>query len=511
MQDTENPQHRAILRRIAHLAMLERGLAPDFPLEALVELEDLKPPSTALPAPQGESGGAKDLRELPWCSIDDDESRDLDQLTAASALPDGGIRILVAVADVDVLVKKGMALDGHAKENTTSVYTVAEVFPMLPEDLSTDLTSLNPDSDRFSIVIDMSLDADGTLLGSEPYRAIVRNRAKLSYRGVGAWLEAGASGPAAGPNRGTGSGGGVEDSLRLQDRMAVALKSLRIKGGAIDLETLRARPVFVGNELKDMLAEKGNRAKDIIAELMIAANGVVARYLASKGVPSLRRVVRVPKRWDRIAQLAAERGCELPARPDSCALERFLAQARSADPLGFPDLSLSVVKLLGRGEYVAQLPGALNGGHFGLAVKDYAHATAPNRRYPDLIDQRLLKAALAGLPSPYGMRELEEAALHCTEKEDAANKVERQVDKSAAALLLRDRIGETFEAVVTGASEKGTYVRILSPMAEGRLEIDFAGMDVGQKLRVELLSADVERGYLDFKKAPEGRKLGHGS
>jgi exoribonuclease R len=258
-----------------------------------------------------------------------------------------------------------------------------------------------------------------------------------------------------------------------------------------------------------MRAEKGNRAKDIIAELMIAANGVVARYLASSGVPSLRRVVRVPKRWDRIAQLAAERGRSLPARPDSSALERFLAQARSADPLGFPDLSLSVVKLLGRGEYVAQLPGALTGGHFGLAVKDYAHATAPNRRYPDLIDQRLLKAALAGRPSPYGMRELEEAALHCTEKEDAANKVERQVDKSAAALLLHDRIGETFDAVVTGASEKGTYVRILSPMAEGRLEIDFAGMDVGQRLRVELLRADVERGYLDFKKTSEGRNLGH--
>jgi exoribonuclease-2 len=270
--------------------------------------------------------------------------------------------------------------------------------------------------------------------------------------------------------------------------------------GALDLETIEARPVFDGDKLKDLEADKRNRAKDLIEDFMIAANGVAARYLASKKYPSLRRVVRTPKRWGRIVELAAERGSTLPKEPDSKALDQFLVSAKAADPLRFPDLSLSVIKLMGAGEYVAELPGGGVGGHFGLAVKDYAHSTAPNRRYPDLITQRLLKAAMARHTRPYENDELEALAKHCTEEEDAAKKVERQVTKSAAAIVLESRIGEQFDAVVTGASDKGTWVRLLNPPIEGRLEIGFEGVDVGHKLRVQLVRTDVERGYIDFKK-----------
>jgi len=492
MQDIENSQNRSILQRIARRAMIDRGLVPDFPPAALAELEGLR--EGAIDA------AAKDLRSLPWCSIDNDDSRDLDQLTVAEALPGSSARILVAIADVDALVKKGSALDEHARANTTSVYTVAETFSMLPERLSTDLSSLSPDEDRQAVVVEMVFAADGSRQSSGTYRASVRNRAKLTYMGVGDWLESAGALP-----QGIGAVAGMEESLRLQDRVAVALKDRRHRDGALDLETLEARPVFAGNELMALEIETGNRAKDIIAEFMIAANGIVARFLTSKGAPSLRRVVRVPKRWDRIVALAAERGGSLPTDPNSSALEKFLLAARAADPVGFPDLSLSVIKLLGRGEYVVQIPGAASVGHFGLAVKDYAHSTAPNRRYPDLVAQRLLKAALAGSASPYAEAELQDIARRCTEEEDAANKVERRVQKSAAALLLESRVGESFDAIVTGASDKGTWVRILSPSVEGKLESGFEGLDVGDALRVELLRADVERGFVDFKRAAEGK------
>ena len=410
-------------------------------------------------------------------------------------MPSGAVKILVAIADVDAIVKKQSALDDHARQNTTSVYTVAETFPMLPEKLSTDLTSLNYESDRLAVVIEMVFAADGSLQGSDLYGATVRNRAKLAYNSVAGWLEGNGPMP-----QGIGTVGGLDENLRLQDRVAQKLKTVRHAHGALDLETIEARPVFVGDELKDLETDQQNRAKDLIADFMIAANGVAARYLASKKFPSLRRVVRTPKRWDRIIELAAERGSTLPKEPDSKALEQFLVSAKAADPLGFPDLSLSVIKLLGSGEYVVQLPGDSAAGHFGLAVKDYAHSTAPNRRYPDLITQRLLKAAMAGGPLPYDNDELEALAQHCTEEEDAAKKVERQVRKSAAAMLLESRIGEQFDAIVTGASDKGTWVRILHPPIEGRLEHGFEGVDVGHRLRVQLIRTDVERGYIDFKR-----------
>ncbi len=489
MTKADEGQHRAILQRIAHRVMLERGLAPDFPPPALAELDAVQGAATRADA------ATRDLRDLLWCSIDNDDSRDLDQLTVAEALPGGAVKALVAVADVDALVKKGSALDDHARQNTTSVYTAAEIFSMLPERLSTDLTSLNDDADRLAVVVEMVIAADGSLQGSDVYRATVRNRAKLAYNSVARWLEGAGPMPPA-----IGAVAGLEDNLRLQDRVAQALKGLRHTHGALDLETIEARPVFEGDELKDLEVDQSNRAKDLIADFMIAANGVAARYLAARNAPSLRRVVRTPKRWERIVELAAEHGSKLPAEPDSKALAQFLTAARAADPDHFPDLSLSIIKLLGPGEYVVQRPGGAAPGHFGLAVKDYAHSTAPNRRFPDLITQRLLKAALAAAPSPYADAELEDLAKHCTEAEDAAKKVERQVEKSAAAMLLESRIGEQFDALVTGASEKGTWVRILRPPVEGRLSSGLAGVDVGQRLRVQLVHTDVERGFIDFKR-----------
>jgi len=487
MTNTDDRQHRSILQRIAHRAMLEKGLIPNFPVRALAELDGIIGPATRT------EESTRDLRNLLWCSIDNDDSLDLDQITVAEAMPGGAAKVLVAIADVDAVVKKRSALDDHARQNTTSVYTVAETFPMLPEKLSTDLTSLNYESDRLAVVIEMVLAGDGSLQRSDIYRATVRNRAKLAYNSVAAWIEANGPMP-----EGIGAVKGLDENLRLQDRVARQLKALRHLHGALDLETIEARPVFDGDEIKDLEADTRNRAKEIIEDFMIAVNGVTARYLASKKFTSLRRVVRKPKRWERIIELAAERGATLPREPDAKALEQFLVSAKAADPLLFPDLSLSVIKLLGSGEYVVQLPGGSVAGHFGLAVKDYAHSTAPNRRYPDLITQRLLKAAMAGRVQPYENDELAALAKHCTEEEDAAKKVERQVTKSAAAMLLESRIGEQFDAIVTGAADKGTWVRLVHPPIEGRLESGFEGMDVGQGLRVQLVRTNVERGYIDF-------------
>jgi len=469
--------------------MLEHGLLPDFSAPAMAELEKLTT------APAGPDHGVRELVDMAWCSIDNDDSRDLDQLTVAEALPGNQVKVLVAVADVDALVKNGSAIDEHARHNTTSVYTAAKIFPMLPEELSTNLTSLNPDAERPSIVIEMVIGADGSLQDSAVYRARVRNHAKLAYDSVAAWLDG--KGPR--PEQITAAKG-VEANLHLQDRVAQSMKNFRHEHGALSLETIEAKPIFDGDAIRDLHVEERNRAKDLIEDFMIAANGVTARFLASKNFPSIRRVVQTPKRWDRIVEIAAEHNFNLPRNPDSKALEDFLTQSKSADPLRFPDLSLSVIKLMGPGEYIAELPGENAPGHFGLAVKDYAHSTAPNRRYADLITQRLLKAAIAGEPSPYSKGELDALATRCTEEENAVNKVERQVGKSAAALLLESRIGEQFDAIVTGASEKGTWVRLLTVPVEGRLFSGFEGVDVGNRLRVQLVSTNVERGFIDFKR-----------
>ena len=405
------------------------------------------------------------------------------------------VKILVAVADVDAIVKKGSAIDEHARHNTTSVYTAGSIFPMLPEKLSTDLTSLNFNEDRLAIVVEMVIGADGSLMDSDIYMASVRNHAKLAYNSVAAWLEGNGSLPEA-----VAAVKGLEENLRLQDKAAQSMKNLRHVHGALSFETVEARPVFDGDEIRDLEVEKKNRAKDIIEDFMIGANGVTARYLSSKKFPSIRRVVRTPKRWERIVELADEHGSKLPNAPDSKALEDFLTKTKAADPVGFPDLSLAVIKLMGAGEYIAELPGDTAPGHFGLAVRDYTHSTAPNRRYTDLITQRLLKSAIGESSLPYSNDELEALAKHCTEEEDSANKVERQVRKSAAAMLLEHRIGEQFDAIITGAAEKGTWARLLHPPVEGRLVHGFEGMDVGRRIRVQLIHTDVEQGFIDFKK-----------
>ena len=469
--------------------MIERGLLPDFSPEALSELATMRVPAAA----KGDQ--VRDLTNLLWASIDNDDSRDLDQLTVAEVMPGDKAKILVAVADVDSLVKDGSAIDQHARHNTTSVYTAAEIFPMLPENLSTNLTSLNFNEIRMSVVVEIVIGADGSLLSSDIYRAKVRNQAQLAYNSVAAWLDGSGAAPEA-----LTSVMGLGENLRLQDKVAQSLKNLRHAHGALSLETIEAKPIFDGDTIRELAEEKKNRAKDIIEDFMIAANSATAQYLAARQFPSLRRVVRTPKRWDRIVEIARANGFDLPSTADSKALEKFLTKEKASDPVRFPDLSLSVIKLMGAGEYVAELLGYAAPGHFGLAVRDYTHSTAPNRRYPDLITQRLLKAAMVGSSVPYSSDELESLAMHCTEAEDAANKVERQVTKSAAAMLLESRIGERFDALVTGTGPKGTWVRLLSPPVEGRLEQTSGSADVGDRIRVQLMHVDVERGYIDFEK-----------
>jgi VacB/RNase II family 3'-5' exoribonuclease len=482
-----NRQH---LQTIAVQAMRERGLEPDIPQDALAQAAALKGTATTTEEP------VRDLRARLWCSIDNDDSRDLDQLSVAEALPGGDVKLLVAVADVDASVAKGSPVDRHAAKNTTSVYTPAVIFPMLPERLSTDLTSLNDGQDRLSVVIEFVVSPDGVLKTSDVYGAVVHNKAKLAYHGVGAWLVGGGALPPA-----AAAVAGMDEQLRIQDRAAQALDKVRAEHGALGFQTIEVENVFEGDTLHEVREKEHSRAMALIANLMIAANGVTARFLDKKGFPSLRRVVKSPERWDRIRALAEQLGDALPPAADSIALAAFLDRRKAADPATFPDLSTSVIRLLGRGEYVVDPPGAEPPGHFGLAVRDYSHSTAPNRRFPDLVTQRLVKAALASHPSPYGLEELEQIATQCTKQEDAANKVERQVRKSAAAMVVQSRVGDTFDAIVTGASNKGTFVRVKTPPIEGKLLGSHPGLDVGDRLRVRLSGVNIDRGFIDFRSA----------
>jgi exoribonuclease-2 len=481
---------RERLQAIAIRAMRGRGLEPDFPSDALAEAAALRT------APQSTDEPLRDLRSLLWCSIDNDDSRDLDQLSVAQPLPTGDVKILVAIADVDATVRRGSAIDRHAAQNTTSVYTPAIVFPMLPEKLSTDLTSLADQQERIAIAIEFVVASDGTTNSPDVYGARVKNYAKLAYRGVGAWLEGSGPLPAA-----AAAVHGMDEQLRIQDRAAQALNRVRHQHGALEFAREDIDHVFDGDTLTEVHAEPPNRARDLIENLMIAANGVVARFLDTRGFPSLRRVVRSPERWDRLRDLAETYNDKLPDAADAAALAGFLARRKSAAPDEFAELSHRVIKMIGSGEYVVDPPGGEPPGHFGLAVRDYTHSTAPNRRYPDLITQRLLKATLAGRPSPYALDELDRLAAHCTEQEDNANKVERQVSKSAAALVVQSSIGQFFDAIVSGATPKGTFVRVLRPPIEGMLVSGARGLDVGDRLRVRLSNVDVERGFIDFSRA----------
>jgi VacB/RNase II family 3'-5' exoribonuclease len=491
--DQSTAPNKGRLAGIASKAMKDRGLLPDFSAAVVAELATV---AQAAAAPLQPGADIRDLRSLPWASIDNDDSRDLDQLSVSGRAASGATTILVAVADVDALVKRGSAIDEHAATNTTSVYTAGGIFPMLPEQLSTDLTSLGENQDRLAIVIEMTVGEDGAVQESAVYRALVRNHAKLAYNALAVWLEGGAMPPhlqallPAVP--------ALEEQLRTQDRIAQAMRKLRHQQGALRLQTTEAQAVFDGGELVDLEADQPNRAKELIEEFMVAANGVVARFFAARKFSSLRRVLRSPERWARIVQLAQALGERLPAAPDSRALDLFLMKRREASRATFPDLSLSVVKLLGRGEYAVEVPGQAAEGHFALAVHDYTHSTAPNRRFPDLVTQRMIKAALAGTAPPYSDDELREVALHCTTEETNVAKVERQVGKSAAALLLIGRAGQQFDAMVTGVSDKGTWVRISHPATEGMLVKGSKGLDVGDRVKVVLLRADVEHGFIDF-------------
>ena len=484
---TLHPHQKDELAELAVAAMRERGLQPEFSGAALDQLRSIDGPGGA------EGVDIADLTDLLWCSIDNDDSRDLDQLTVSQTLADGSVKILVAIADVDALVAKDTPIDRHAQVNTTSVYTSARIFPMLPEKLSTDLSSLNPHQVRAATVTEMVFAADGELVRSHIQRARVRNQAQLAYDAVSAWLTGDGPLPEA-----ADCVPGMDQQLRTQDTVAQQLRARRREQGSLDFQTLQPRAEFDDGRVVAIREQPHNRARQLIEEFMVATNGVAARYLAGKRRGAIRRVVRSPERWARIAEVALDRGCTLPPEPDSKALEQFLATERRRDPERFPDLSLTIVKLMGRGEYVALHPGGPVIGHFGLAVRDYSHSTAPNRRYPDLITGRLIKAALAEERSPYSNTELEFLANHCTHQEDAANKVERQLRKSEAAMLLEGRSGEVFDGVVTGQAKGNTWVRIFEPPAEGKL-LPSRDLRVGDKVRAKLVNTHVARGFIDFE------------
>ena len=469
--------------------MLEAGFRPDFPPEVLQEVHLLQQGT-----PTNDGPTARDLRALLWSSIDNDSSRDLDQVEYVEKLADGAVRLLVGIADVNASVPKGSATDRQAAAETTSVYTGVTTFLMLPAELSTDLTSLVDEQDRVAIVIELHILESGEVDGQEVYPARLRNRAKLAYSSTGAWLEGRGPMPPA-----IAGVPGMEAQLRLQQETSEKLRGLRKQHGALTFGSVEATPVVENGEVKDLTVNPHNVADDIIESFMVAANVAMARYLKEKGSLSIRRVVRTPRRWDRIQAIAAQFGARLPSAPDPRALSEFLDQRKAADPAHFPDLSLSIVKLLGPGEYIVEPPGAEHEGHFGLAVADYTHSTAPNRRYADLVTQRLLKAASLGGPGPYGEADLSQIAARCTEREDAARKVERLMRKVAAACLLSRRLGEVFDGVITGASPKGTYVRLLKLPAEGRVVRGMRGIDVGDKVRVRLASVDVAKGFIDFE------------
>lgn len=475
-----------ILKKISREAMIEKGLEPDFPPEVLNEVANIDEKSGII------AQEIKDLRHLLWCSIDNDDSKDLDQLSFGELLDDGNAKILVAIADVDALVKKGSEIDIHASKNTTSVYTSVQIFPMLPEKLSTNLSSLNFNEDRLAMVFEMIVDQEGIIIDSKIYNAIVHNYAKLAYNSVSKWLEKKEDIP-----ENIKKVEGLAENIFLQYSVAKKLRLRRFMNGALNFDTKRPRAYIEGDNLK-LASDDRNRAKELIEDLMIAVNGVSARFLESKGFPSVRRVVRTPKRWNRIVELALKNNYKLPEESNSKALDEFLIWSKKNNSENFAELSLSIIKLLGPGEYVIEKPEDEKMGHFGLAVKDYSHSTAPNRRYPDIITQRLLKAALKDKSNPYTEEELKRLAEHCTLSENAAKKVERKVEKSSFILFLETKIGQEFKAIVTGKASKGMWVKLMYPPVEGKLVKHYSDIDIGDKINVKLIDTDVEKGFIDF-------------
>lgn len=478
---------RIDLTEIAKRSMLERRLLPDFPADVLKEANQIS--EAAIP----DSPSIKDMRNALWFSLDNDNSRDLDQITYAEKKDDQTYKIYIAIADVDSLVKKGSSIDRYAQQNTTSVYTPTKIFTMLPEKLSTDLTSLNEAKDRLALVAEMQVGPEGDLSDFSIYRAYVKNYAKLAYNSISAWLDGSQAPPDTVKNNQE-----LQKQIRLQDEIARILRKRRHTHGALTLQTIEPQAIIEDQQVVDVIPAQKNRGQDLIEDFMIAANRTSVDFLNQHKLPSLRRIVRIPKRWDRILAIANELGETLPPEPDAKALDQFLVKRRQLDPLHFPDLSLTIIKLLGNGEYVVEYPGADPIGHFSLAVKHYTHSTAPNRRYPDLITQRMLKAVLEKQPIPYQSSELEMLAKHCTQKEDDAEKVERKMKKSATCLLLLSKINHAFDGLVTGAGPNGTWVRIIQPPIEGKLVKGFENVDVGDQITVKLIHVDVEKGFIDF-------------
>ncbi len=483
-----NPSHLD-LQAAAKQIMEEHGFEPDFTAAVSDELAALRrnPPQIFA------DHDVRDLRNLLWSSIDNDTSRDLDQIEVAERVSNGDVKIMIGIADVDAFASKQTAIDQHAARETTTVYTGVRNFPMLPEELSTGETSLLEEQDRLAIVIEFIVDSAGEIKSSDLYRAVVRNKAQLQYNSVGGWLEGSAAAPVK-----VSSSNDLQQQLKLQDEVAQRLKQQRYQHGALNLQTDEVRPLVLNDQVIDVVKQQKNRATELIEDFMVAANGVVARAL--ENVSSLRRIVRSPERWDRIVKLAATKGEKLPAQPDSKALNDLLLRRKAADPDHFADLSLTVIKLIGPGEYVLERPGETIAGHFGLAVQDYTHSTAPNRRFADVVTQRLIKALIAGQKNPYSDDELTAIAANCTQKEDAARKVEREMSKRLTAVAMQHRIGETFDVIVTGVTEHGTFVRVLQPHMEGLL-VQSHGVDVGDKLRAKLVSTNVQKGYIDFARA----------
>ena len=471
--------------------MIDAGFSPTFPEDVLDQVKALPshPPEVGKPSP-------RDLRNVLWSSIDNDDTLDFDQVEYAEVRADGVLHVLVAIADVDSCVPQGSPIDRFAADQTTSIYTGVETFPMLPLALSTDLTSLKEGADRLAMVADMTIGQDGGLQSTEVYHALIRNHAHFAYDSLGDWLDNGGPAPQAISQSAT-----LASQIQLQNQESHRLDQLRRQNGALNFETIEANPVMDGNTVKDMTVPRENSARELIENFMVAANQGICDFLIARGFPMMQRVVREPERWPRIVDIAATYGVNLPAHPDAPALSEFLLRRKAADPDRFPDLSLTIIKLLGPGEYVAIGPDGDKEEHFGLAVHGYVHSTAPNRRYPDMVTQRLLKAALAGEPPPYTLEELAQIAQHCNERADTARKVERLMRKVAAASMMLHEVGQVFEGIVTGASYKGTYVRLLSPPAEGRVVQGEYGMDVGDRVTVKLISVDPYKGFIDFARA----------
>lgn len=482
------------LREVAREALEERGFKSEFsPAVERAASKVQEPDFSSLKIP--------DLSHLPWSSIDNDESKDLDQIECVK-VEGRTTRVLVGIADVASLVPKNSEIDLHAQHNTTSIYTGVKTFPMLPERLSNDLTSLNENEKRLAMVIETKVAEDGEITSFNVYPAIVQNKAQLTYNAVSTWLKDYTPPDSEITQRMLAkirSNPVLQEQIKIQDEIAQTLREKRREEGSLDFETPQLRANVKQDGHYSLGSHRSNRATQLIEELMVSANQAVDEFLQKKGMPVLQRVVKEPRNWPRMVALAEEYGCTLPGEPDGQALQKFLAEQKRRDPDRFPDLSLAMIKLMGRGEYDAKAPNQDGTGHFGLAVTHYAHSTAPNRRYPDLITQRMLHAAVEGKPSPYSMGELRSLAAHCTEQEGEANKAERHVHKSIAAVELANHVGEKFRGFISGASEKGVWVRVVDPPVEGKVMGRTGDLKVGQEVEVKLVGTDPYRGFIDFE------------